>query len=104
MPTHWLAQIETELRRIQPGENPGRTRTIARRAAGIALKKFYGNSGEDYMVFLRQAATDPLLPEEVRRSALRLTARVTADFQSESVDPVGDAMIIVQYVQENVIS
>ncbi|MFA6540656.1 MAG: hypothetical protein WCT99_03565 [Bacteroidota bacterium] len=96
---NWLTQIENERRRIQPGENPGRTRTIARRIAGIALKQIYDASVDDFMLLLQRASNDLSLPPDVQHAAARLSTRLSPDFQSPSVDPVGDADIIVTYAK-----
>lgn len=96
---NWMTEIENERRRIQPGENPGRTRTIARRIAGIALKQIYTDSGNDFILLLQRASNDRSLPLEVQLSASRLGSRLTPDFQSPSIDPVGDADTIVVYAQ-----
>ncbi len=97
---HWLLQIETELNRLQPNENPGRTRTIARRIAGIALKEFYKSESEDFVRLLQQASDDITLPKDVRSSSGRLAARLSPDFTSPSVDPIGDAKMIVEFVKK----
>ena len=96
---HWLLQIETELNRIQLNENPGRTRTIARRIAGIALRELYYSSGEDFLKLIQQASDDAKLPENVRTSASRLASRLSSNFTSPSIDPIGDAKIIVEFVK-----
>lgn len=97
---NWLHQIETELQRVQPNQHPGRTRTIARRIAGIALKEFYHISSEDFIQLLRQAKEDVTLPETVRLASDRLAARLDVNFNSPSVDPVNDAMVIVEFVKK----
>ena len=97
---HWLLQIETEFNRFQLGEHPGRTRTIARRIAGIALKEWYKSSGDDYVRLLQQASDDTSLPDDVRSSSARLAARLSSDFTSQSVDPIGDAKMIVEFVKK----
>jgi len=96
----WLNDIQTELNRIQPNENPGRARTIARRIAGIALKEYYKSSGDDFLRLLRQASDDAKLPNDVRESCSRLAARLASDFTSPSIDPIGDAKIIVEFVKK----
>lgn len=96
----WLLQIENELRRKQPGENPGRTRTIARRIAGIALQHFYKNPSEDFLRLLQTAVNDASLPNEVRTAIERLAARLDTNFNSPSVDPINDAMIVVEFVKK----
>lgn len=96
---NWLLNIETELQRIQPNENPGRTRTIARRVAGIALQQFYHQSSEDFIKLIQFAINDSALPENVQSALERLAARLDANFNSPSVDPINDAMIVVEFVK-----
>jgi len=96
---NWLLHIETELKRIQPQQHPGRVRTIARRIAGIALREFYHSSTEDFIQLLHQAQEDTTLPETARSAAGRLAARLDANFHSPSVDPINDAMTIVEFVK-----
>ena len=96
---NWSLQIETELQRIRPGENPGRTRATARRIAGIALQHFYNKHEEDFLRLLQSSVNDPALPPSVNEAAGRLAARLDADFTSPSLDPVGDAMIVVEFVK-----
>lgn len=98
---NWLLQIETELKRIQSSQHPGRTRTIARRIAGIALKEFFHSSSEDFVQLLHQAEENVSLPKEVRSASSRLAARLDAHFNSPSVDPISDAMVIVEFVKNN---
>jgi hypothetical protein len=97
---NWLLQIETEMKRLQPNENPGRTRTIARRIVGIALKELYKSDGEDFLQLLQQASNDPKLPNDVKESSIRLAARLSPDFTSPSIDPIGDAKMIVEFVKK----
>ena len=96
----WLSDIETELQRLPLNENPGRTRAIARRIAGIALKELYKLSSEDFVQLLQRAADDSTLPEEIRASSTRLSARLSSDFTSPSTDPIGDAQVIVEFVKK----
>lgn len=96
---NWLNEIDNELQRSVPNENPGRTRTIARRAAGIALKKYYNDAENDFLVLLQRVVQDIEFPEDVRRAAERLSTRLNADFQSPSVDPVSDAKNIIEFVK-----
>ncbi|KAB2922120.1 MAG: hypothetical protein F9K22_12515 [Bacteroidetes bacterium] len=95
----WLADIETELRRIGPGDPPGRVRTVARRIAGIALQRLYRTEAPDVPAVLRKAMEDDTLPDEVRGAVERLAARLDAQFRSPSTDPIGDAQRIVEYVR-----
>ncbi len=99
---NWLLHIETELQRIQPNENPGRTRTIARRIAGISLQQFYHQSSEDFIRLIQSAIDDTALPDNVHFAIERLAARLDANFTSPSVDPINDAMIVVEYVKQQV--
>ena len=96
---NWLIQIETELHRIQPNENPGRTRTTARRIAGIALQQFYHQSSEDFIKLIQIAIDDIALPDNVHSALERLATRLSADFTSPSTDPINDAMIVVEFVK-----
>lgn len=99
-PMNWLAQIESEFRRIQPNDNPGRTRTIARRIAGIALKEYYHAAADDFIQLLKQAKDDQTLSDAVRSASDRLSTRLDANFNSPSLDPIGDAKIIVEFVKK----
>ena len=98
---NWLIDIEIELKRIRQDENPGRTRTTARRIAGIALQHFYHKQNEDFLRLLQSAVTDEALPQNVVHAIERLTARLDMNFTSPSVDPVNDAMIVVEFVKNN---
>ncbi len=98
---NWLIQIETELQRIRPNENPGRIRTTARRVAGFAIRHYYNNPSNDMLAMLHTAANDVALPEEVRFAIERLVARLDANFKSPSVDPIGDAAYIVSFVKNS---
>ncbi|MEW6061229.1 MAG: hypothetical protein AB1600_04725 [Bacteroidota bacterium] len=97
---NWLTYIETELKRVLPNQHPGRTRTIARRIAGIALRELYHSSSEDFLHLLHQAEKDTTVPEAVRLAAGRLAARLDANFNSPSVEPINDAMSIVEFVKK----
>lgn len=96
---NWLLNIETELQRIQPNGNPGRARTTARRIAGIALQQFYHQSSEDFIKVIQSALNDPALPENIHSALERLAARLDANFKSPSIDPIADAMIVVNFVK-----
>ena len=97
---NWLLHIDIELQRIRPDENPGRTRTTARRIAGISLQQFYHQSSEDFIRLIQSAIDDPILPDNVRSALERLAARLSPDFTSPSIDPINDAMIVVEFVKE----
>jgi hypothetical protein len=105
--SYWLSEIENELRRGRLSQNPGRTRTAARRIAGIAIKELQSQLphqlfGEDYLRALRTFANTEELPAAIVGAAQRLQARLSPDFTSPSVDPLGDAMIIVEFVKTRV--
>jgi hypothetical protein len=97
---NWLLQIDTEIKRIQPNDNPGRTRTIARRIAGIALKELYKSNDIDFLKILVRATDDHSLTEPIKNACLRLAARLSSDFTSPSIDPIGDAKMIVEFVKK----
>ncbi len=97
---NWIEEIESELRRSIPNENPGRTRTIARRAAGIALEKYYKNSNANYFALVQFAATDSKLPNSVQTAAERLSGKITGTFQAPSEFPLDDAAIIIEFVRK----
>lgn len=97
---NWLLQIDTELQRIRPNEHPGRIRTTARRIAGIALQQFYHQSSDDFITLIQTAVADPALPDNVHAALERLAARLDANFNSPSVDPISDATIVVEFVKE----
>jgi len=96
---NWLLQIDTELQRVRPNENSGRTRTTARRIAGIALQHFYHQSSEDFIKLIQSAIDDSALPENVHSALKRLAARLDANFKSPSIDPISDAMIVVEFIK-----
>ena len=100
----WLEMVETEMGRARQTQNPGRVRTVARRIAGIAIQELRrqsseDSSGEDYLRLLNWTAARNDVPPEVAGAAQRLGARLSEDFTSPSVDPLGDAMIIVGFVK-----
>ena len=99
MARDWLRQIDTELSRVKNERHPARIRTAARRIAGIALQHRSGSASDDLLRALQDAVNDAALPVIVRDAAARLAARIAADFSSPSVDPLGDAMIIVDHVR-----
>ncbi|MFA6457249.1 MAG: hypothetical protein WCW40_10550 [Bacteroidota bacterium] len=100
--TSWLLKIETELRRAERETHPGRIRTAARRIAGIAIQRYEERADEDYLRMLQHASGNDALPYEVRTSIERLITRLDENFSSPSVDPIADAMIVVEFVKESV--
>src|SRR5450759_2294330 len=100
----WLIEIENELRRGRQSQNPGRTRTLARRIAGIAIKELQSQHpnlffGEDYYRALQAFMNADEIPAPVAAAARRLQERLTPDFTSPSINPLDDAMIIVEFVK-----
>ncbi len=101
----WEREIEIELHRARESQNPGRLRTVARRIAGIAIQQLQKRNAQlpvesDYMTALRMFMESKNIPVELAAAAARLEARLSADFTSQSLDPVGDAMLIVGFVQK----
>ncbi len=104
----WREEVELELARARDAErtgNQGRVRTSARRAAGFAIKelaRYYPDKqyGKDFMTLLRSFALDASIPQQVRKAADRLQARLSPEFESVSTHPVEDAEIIVQFILE----
>lgn len=102
---YWIIEIENELRRAKGTNNPGRIRTIARRVAGIAIQelqtrfpeRFYG---DNYIHALRGITKDVELPTDILSAAERLQTQLSSDFTSPSVDPIGDAITIVEFVKK----
>jgi hypothetical protein len=103
----WLVEIKQETERAKKAQeigNAGRLRTSARRIAGIAVQELQARHphqffGEDYIRALRAMAASASLPKEVVDAASRLQGKLSEDFSSPSIDPLGDAMIIVGFVQ-----
>ena len=100
----WLREIENELERAERSPHPGRTRTAARRIAGIAIQQLPKLDpglmvGGDYLAALRSFLNSPDRPQDVRDAAARLEARLAPDFTSPSIDPIADAMIVVGFVK-----
>jgi hypothetical protein len=100
----WMIEIENELRRGRQSQNPGRTRTVARRIAGIAIQELQSQFsnlyfGEDYYRALQAFMNADEIPAPVAEAARRLQERLTPDFTSPSIDPIGDAMMIVEFVK-----
>ena len=101
----WMEEIAAERRRAEQSTHPGRTRTSARRIAGIALRQLQdrqkaSSAAGDFVEILRVSMNAPEYPAEVRAAASRLYARLSPDFSSPSKDPLGDATIIVEFVQQ----
>jgi len=100
----WQSEIEMELHRAKQSHHPGLIRTAARRIAGIAIQELQKHVSRlsvqrDYISALRIFMKSEDLPDEVAAAAARLEGRLSRDFISPSIDPVGDAMIIVGFVK-----
>lgn len=104
----WIDDVMLELARASEAQkrgNAGRARTSARRAAGHAIselqkqkpERYYGG---DFIQRLRSFAEDGTLPEVVRSAAGRLEARLTHDFKSVSENPINDALIVINYIRD----
>ena len=103
--TGWQREIGHELHRAEGSQNPGRLRTTARRIAGIALQELLKHDPEspaarDYMSALRTFMKSENLPTKVSAAITRLEVRLSADFISQSIDPLGDAMLVVEFVRK----
>jgi len=102
--SNWLHEIEIELNRGEQSSHPGRTRTAARRIAGIAIRRYQNldqaaSTSGDYPALLRAMTKSEIVPQDVRNAAARLEARLSPDFTSPSVNPIADAMIIVDFIK-----
>jgi hypothetical protein len=105
----WQREIEIELLRAGNSQNPGRLRTSARRIAGIAVQELQKRDVHvpaelGYVNALRKFIKSENLPLAVSAAAARLESRLSPDFTSQSLDPVGDAMIIVEFVRKQLLS
>jgi hypothetical protein len=101
----WEREIEVELRRAGQSQNAGRLRTASRRIAGIAILELLKRDPQlsdvrDYISALRMFMTRQHLPADVAAAAACLESRLSADFTSQSLDPVSDAMLIVEFVRK----
>lgn len=106
----WLNDIDAEMVRADLAKkmgHDGRLRTSARRIAGIALHEYSltGKSGlspaDDVITMLRRCAVSSIFPSDVRSAAERLQTRVSHEHASPSLDPIGDAMVIVSFVKKH---
>jgi hypothetical protein len=102
----WKEDVVLEMTRAREAQqqgNGGKVRTAARRSVGIALAELMRRFpeptyGRDYVAQLRSLAMDERVPQAARDAAMRLQARITHEFKSESVNPIEDAEIILKYV------
>jgi hypothetical protein len=101
--------IEAELlgARVSRAEgNEGRARVCARRAAGLAIGTYFErNTGENppqsaYRLLQWFSQRDEI-PEDLLRSAQRLSVRVTPDFElPHQEDPIEDALLIITAIMD----
>lgn len=104
----WKTEIEKEIERARDAErrnNAGRARTCARRIAGIALRQIQNQFPQlqlssDYITALHAVKKSDSVPARVAEAAARLQQRISENFTSPSTDPLGDALIIVEFVQQ----
>ncbi len=84
--------------------NDGRARVCARRAVALADEAWLTQHATqafrgDSLAHLRRIQGDGSLPSDVREAAERLSTAVTQkDFAPFSVDPIGDARLIIAYL------
>ncbi len=104
----WIEDVYRELERGKEADrsgDAGKARTSARRAVGIALSELQRHFpqrcyGQDFIRQVRSFAEDATLPPEVQSAALRLQARISSDFTSPLLDPVRDAITIIEYLED----
>ena len=102
----WKDQLMAELAMAEESlraGNAGRARTCARRAVGLAVTEWQRRDprvsyGADFLRQLQGIAAGETIPKTVRTAAMRLQAKLGTDFQSSSMDPVEDAMIVIRYL------
>ncbi len=107
---NWRDELEIELNRGRQAEatgNAGKVRTCARRAVGIVVTEYQKRTGNNYgSDFLRQLqgiGSDELLPREVRQAAERLQSRISQEFTSPSEHPLEDALVIINFFQQQLV-
>ncbi len=101
--------IDRELvraREAQSSGNAGKARTAVRRAVGCALrywlKKYpHPDYPADTMQQIRRFVSEKQIPPDVQEALLRLQARISDMFESSSIDPIDDALIIITYIRSD---
>lgn len=105
--TQAITQIEKEFaaaRYARENGNEGMARVCARRAAGIAIGCWLEDNpregwGTDALGRLRSVRLDESMPKDVRDAAMRLTTKVTQQFESQfTTDPIEDSKAIVNHL------
>ena len=104
-----LPEIQSELEKAEQarrGGNEGQARVLARRAAGLAARRYLAQRGAPppnasaYDVLHRLAA-DPALSPEMKDRAARLTQRVDEQFRLPAgVDLIEDARRLCEALLE----
>lgn len=87
--TDWKENLQNEFERAKAARargNEGQARVCARRAAGIAIREYYGRRGQPFRTssaydLLQLLAEDPLLSPDLKQAAAYLTLRVTEEFK-----------------------
>lgn len=105
----WREQVEGELARAESGlreGNEGLARVCARRAVALGAQNWVERSGTkawptDAMNILRKIQGEATVPSGVRAAAQRLLTAVTQqDHTPMSVDPIGDARLILSHFDQ----
>jgi hypothetical protein len=102
-----IAQELTRAREAQSSGNAGKVRTAARRAVGCALRYWlekYPHPGypSDMMRQIKLFSDETYVPPQVREALLRLETRISAEFESPSIDPLNDASVIISYIRSEI--
>jgi uncharacterized protein (UPF0147 family) len=108
----WMDAIDAEFNRGREAAvqgNEGKVRTSARRAVGIAVTEYQRRLGsirygKDVMAQLRSITDDTTLASEVREAARRLQTRISPEFTSPSLRPLEDAMVIIDFIRQELTS
>jgi hypothetical protein len=87
--TDWKEKLQTEFDRAESARargNEGQARVCARRAAGIAIREYYGRRGQSVRTpsaydLLGLLAQEPHLPPDLKQATAHLTLRVTEEFK-----------------------
>lgn len=102
----WQGRVLEELAKGTAAQrlgNHGKARTCARRAVGIAVSELQREGllrdyEADFMHQVRRLSEDAKMPEEVRRAAEKLSARLAENFAAQSTEPIDDANIILRHL------
>jgi HEPN domain-containing protein len=87
--TTWKENLQNEFERAEAARargNEGQARVCARRAAGIAIREYYGRRGQSVRTssaydLLRLLVEEPHLSPDLKQAAAYLTLRVTEEFK-----------------------